>query len=188
MNISWPQPVLTIVRALLVFPLLLLPLLLGSFSTSRLVDSDRVLDPGSHTIRSIIDSDILVPEGTSLHVDYIAGNRFFVQSGGTLSGLGKGAQRSTIYAEPGALVPALSQKSHIRTVEVKDAEQKFRDRFKTLLPADATSSPSGRTAVSGGVYFGGGYYRNRHHNYRARNHTPPSRSASVKPDSYRSRN
>lgn len=185
---SFSQPVVRIVRAFSASSLLLLPLLLGSCSSSRLVDSDRVLDPGPHTIRSIIDSDILIPAGSSLHVDYIAGNRFFVQEGGTLSGLSKGAQRSTIYAEPGALTPTRSQKNHIRTVEVKDAEQKFRDRFKTLLPAGETTSRngSGRVIVSGGAYFGGGYYG--HHRTRNRYRNSSSRSVSVKPNSYRPRN
>ncbi|MGJ8726451.1 MAG: hypothetical protein ACSHYB_18025 [Roseibacillus sp.] len=170
-------------------PLLLLPLLLGSCSTSRLVDSDRVLDPGPHTIRSIIDSDILIPADSSLHVDYAAGNRFFVQSGGTLTGLSKGVQSSTIYGEEGALIPTRSKKSTLKIVNVSDAEQSFRDRFKTLLPANATPnrSSSGTGVVVGGAFYGGGYYGHGHRYHRARRQSSSSRSVSVKPDSYRTR-
>ena len=113
---------------------LLLPLLLGSCSTSRLVDTDTVLDPGPHRIGTVVDSDVLIASGTSLEVKYAAGNRFFVESGGSLTGLSKGVKNSTIYAEEGAILPVRSEKPSLQIVNVSDAEESYRDRFKDLLP------------------------------------------------------
>lgn len=193
MNKVSSRPVPAFVRALSAFALLSLALVLASCSTSRLTEADRVLEPGDHTIRSIIDSDILVPSGSRLHTDYLAGNRIFVQSGGTLSGLGKGGRNSTIFAEEGALVPSLSQKGLVRVVRVDDAEDAFNNRFRNLLPVDARTGTGNRPyvggAISTGAFYGGSrYYRHRSYYRGNRSYSRPSRSISVKPHSYRSRN
>ena len=192
MNKFQIHPVLIAVSIFRPLPLLLLPLILGNCSNSRLVDSDRVLDPGPHSIRSVIDSDILIASGTSLDVDYAAGNRFFVQSGGSLTGLSKGVKSSTIYAEEGAILPTRGPKPSLQIVNVSDAEESFRDRFKNLLPADASPNGAavGGAVVVGGGFYGGGFYGNRFRggSGRSRGGSFSGRSVSVRPNSYRSRN
>lgn len=181
-------------RFLLGFALLLSALFLTSCSSSRLTDADRVFETGDHRIGSVIDSDVLVPADANLSANYLAGSRVFVQSGGSLSGLSKGGQRSTVFAEEGADVSGLSRKGFITFVPVDDAEEAFRNRFRNLLPAGARSGGHlqphvGGTVFAGG-YFGSRFYRNRgFRNFgRGRNFNRSSRSVSVRPRSYRSRN
>ena len=147
MNKSQLQPVLLSMFRIPKLCGLLLPALLASCSSSRLVDSDRVFDPGEHVVGSIINTDILIPDGANVETKYIAGNRIFIQSGGSLSGLSKGAKNSTIYAEEGVALPAIKNSGSVSVKRVDDAEQAFRDRFKNLLPTDARSSNPDGTVV-----------------------------------------
>lgn len=165
--------------------------LFASCSTSRLNDGDQILPPGAHVIRSVIDSDILIPNGSTLRCDYMAGNRIFVQSGGTLTGLSKGAQRSTIYVEPGAQVPARSGTRSFQIRQVEDAEEAYNTRFRSLLPAGADQGSGFAPGyVAGGGFFGGGLwgFHRPHRHFRSRSRASNSRSVSVRPDSYRARN
>ena len=192
MNKSQSQPVLRVVRFIPVLLFLLVPLLTGSCSTSRTIDADLELEAGSQVMRSVMDSVILIPNGSTLRVNYTAGNRFFVESGGTLSGFTKGGTSSTIYTEPGAQVPALNKQKNIKVIQVESAEENYRERFRKLLPVGAQNeSNNARQAAVGGTiyaggYFGRNYYRSR--NFRSNRSFNSSRSVSVKPDSYRSRN
>ena len=197
MNKELSQGVSVKMRIFLVPLLCALPLLLGSCSSSRLLDSDRVFDPGSHTIGSVIDSDIFIPEGASLHASYLAGNRIFVASGGELSGLSKGARNSTIYAESGALTPSVAKIATVHTRQVDDAREAFRNRFQNLLPAGEETSPSGAVVggVSGPVIFGNVGFGNRRFGRGFRRGSRASRgrgrrsgAVSVRPRSFSPRN
>lgn len=195
MNKPAEIPVSLLVRFAFILPLLLIPLLLGSCSTSRIVNSDRVLDPGEHSFGTLIDSDVFVPGDASLDVNYMAGNRIFVQAGGLLSGLEKGSRDSTIYAEQGALVPSPSRAKSVRVVRVDDAEESFRNRFQNLLPPGTETNnnnninPVVGAPVVGVGWWGGGWRRGGGFNRgRGGFSGGNSRPTLVSADSYRSRN
>ncbi|MDQ8191513.1 hypothetical protein [Roseibacillus persicicus] len=190
MNILTAIIVSPTVRFPAILSILVAPLLLISCSTSRLVDQDRVFEPGQHAVGSLIDSDVLLEDGAVLQVDYASGNRFFLTSGSTLSGFPKGAANNTIYAEPGANYPNVRKLNSVRVVPAEDARQLFQDRFRKLLPADAESpnpGPGGTVVVGSAVGYGGYWHSGRHYN-RHHHSRPPSRSVSVRPDSYRKSN
>lgn len=192
MNKRAATPVSSFVRIPYFLGLLVLPWLACSCSTSKVVEQDRVLEPGEHAIGTLIDSDVLLEEGASLKVSYSAGNRFFVKSGAALSGFSKGGTQSTIYAEPGAIIPSLKKRTLIKIIAADDAEALFRDRFRKLVPAGSEGGSglpaTRRVFVGGAVGYGGYWNARRHYHY---GHSPSrrnsSRSVSVKPDSYRKR-
>ncbi len=174
-----------------------LPFLLGSCSSSRLQRSDRILTAGEHRVRTVTNCDILIPAGSTLQTDYISGNRIFVQTGGTLTGLSKGAKNSTIYAEPGALLPPAKRRSFVHLVKVDDAEASYEDRFQNLLPAGVRGTNGshlrGAGYLGGGSYLGSGFYGRRFYRGRrgfgrfGRSGRSSFRATSVQPRSYRAR-
>ncbi|MEJ6645550.1 MAG: hypothetical protein QNL33_20085 [Akkermansiaceae bacterium] len=74
-------------------------------SPSRMIDSGRILSLGTHKHGSIFTSDLLIPAGSSLDVALSSENRFYVATGGPLTGFQKGGHSTKILAEKGALLP-----------------------------------------------------------------------------------
>ena len=180
------------------FPVILLgllPFILGSCSTSRSVNTDLVVTPGEHRIGSVIDSDILVPDGSTLEADYLSGNRIFVASGGTLTGLSKGAQKTTVYAETGALLPTARNSQFVIVERVDDAAEAYDSRFQKLLPAgtprqNSAGYTTGGAYYGGGAFVGGGFFGKRRFGRRSFRGSSGrfSRPVSVRPSGFRSRN
>ena len=84
--------------------------------------------------RTVLNSNVLVKKGSHLKVAYSSGNRFYVSSGGVLSGFHKGARASTIYVEKGGGVPQAKFLSQVRVVQVDNAERAYQQRYKELPP------------------------------------------------------
>ncbi len=109
---------------------------LASCSGSRTVDADFTAPPGRALNKTVMGSDVFIAKGSTLEVLYSSSNRYFVEAGGALVGFKKGANRTKIYAEKGALVPNAGSQSGFAIYTVKDASKSYRDRYKELLPAD----------------------------------------------------
>ena len=125
-----------------------LVLFVASCSNSRLVDSERVLSPGSHQHGSIFESDLLIPAGSSLDVSYSAESRFYVAKGGRLTGFQKGIRGSRIIAEKGAELPDPRVLKGVKVVFVKSASESYRKRFDPLPPLKSRSFISGGSSSS----------------------------------------
>jgi len=171
--------------------LLVIPVLMTGCSGSRTVAVEQELPVGNHLARTVIDSDLLVPQGTNLTVDYSRASRFFIEAGGALTGFPKGAQRVTVFAEEGALIPDRTRQAGVRVRTVEDAAEAYRTRYAELPPvgmdpgAPGTSGVAPVVGVGAGVGFwggprgfwrGGGWGRGK-----------GGRAVSARPSSYRRR-
>lgn len=154
--------------------------LVTSCSNSRTVDAEMVVAPGSHVSRTVMGSDVLIPKGAVLDVSYSSSSRFFMGSGGALTGFQKGARNTRIYAEEGATLPEPKFLSGVSVKTVSSARKAYQNRFKELPPL--TSQPQ----VGGGVTVHSG----DDDSWDDDCFDDPDRSSravSVKPDSYRSK-
>jgi hypothetical protein len=131
-------------------------LFLSGCSGSRTVAVEQELPVGNHVAKTVIESDLLVPRGTTLAVDYSRASRFFVEDGAALSGFPKGVRDVTIFAEKGAMIPdAREQRGFfIRTVE--DAAETWRNRFTDLPPVGMDTPVPGAGGVVPVVGVGAG--------------------------------
>lgn len=174
-------------------PLTLL-LLASSCSPSRVVDSDRFYEAGVHKTGSIINSDIFLERGAALDAAYVADSRIFLSEGSSLTGLRRGVRDSSVYHEIGSFYPR-HRNLHGRLVD--DADQAYRDRHLNHLPIGPVNQGRGGAAVGSTVFVGGGFgffgprFVHPHLLHHRRGNFAggaPSRSVSVRPASYRSRN
>lgn len=118
-------------------------LLFASCSSSRTVDAERIVEPGSHASRSVMGSDILIRKGSVFDVSFSKGNRFYVGSGGVLTGFQSGNRNTRIYAERGAHLPEKKYLTKAKVMTVPSAEKAFQNRFKELPPLKGGSSEGG---------------------------------------------
>lgn len=169
-------------------------LLASSCSPSRVVDSDRFYEAGVHKTGSIINSDIFLEEGAALDAAYIADSRVFLSEGSRLTGLRRGVRDSSVYYEIGSLHP---RRRGLFGRVVDDADQAYRDRHQNHLPIGPDRQGRGGAVVGSTVFVGGGFgmfgpgFINRgFRNFGRGNFSGVnrSRSVSVRPASYRSRN
>ncbi|MEN8681018.1 MAG: hypothetical protein ABF391_13315 [Akkermansiaceae bacterium] len=169
-------------------------LFLASCSGSRTVGADLKAPPGRTVNKTVVDSDVFIPNGSTLEVLYSSRNRYFVEAGGALVGFKKGVNRSKIYAEKGALIPNVASQSGFTIYTVKDASKSYRDRYKELLPADVQppNANGGVVAPVVGVgvgvnrgWWGGGWGPWWRGGYRGGG---SSRPTSVRSSSYKIKN
>lgn len=165
-------------------------LLLASCSSSRTIGMEQELPVGTHVAKTVIDSDFYIPSGSSMVVDYSRAARYFVASGGALSGFPKGAELTTIYAEKGALIPNASGQVGVRVETVKDAVKTYRERHKELPPVGMQTGVVGGRVVSPVVVVGGGFWGGWGPRWgRSRGWgSGGGRAVSVRPSSYRKKN
>lgn len=167
-------------------------LFLASCSGSRTVGADLKAPPGRTVNKTVVDSDVFIPNGSTLEVLYSSRNRYFVEAGGALLGFKKGVNRSKIYAEKGALIPNVASQFGFTIYTVKDASKSYRDRYKELLPADVqppnVNGGMVTPVVGGGVSrgrWGGGWGLLGRSGYRGGG---SSRPTSVRSSSYKIKN
>jgi hypothetical protein len=133
----------------------------SSCSSSRTIGAASSLpaNSGNHIMKTVMKSDLHVPPGAALAVDYSSESRFFVQKGGALSGFPKGARLTTVYAEKGALVPNAQGQEGLIVKTVSDARKSFQTRHQELPPAGMqVTGPRGAVVVpTVGVGFWGGW-------------------------------
>ena len=186
MNKRSDPPVSIYVRVSRFFFLAGAAVVLASCSSSRTVNANFSALPGRTLNKTVMGSDVFIANGNTLEVLYSSSNRYFVEAGGALVGFKKGANRTKIYAEKGALVPNASSQSGFAIYTVKDASKSYRDRYKELLPVDVQSlNANGRViapvvGVGVGVnrgFFGGGFRGGR-----------SDRPTSVRSSSYKRKN
>lgn len=167
-------------------------LLLGFFSTgcsgSRMIQAEQEIPAGNHVAKTVMESDLYVPEGASLAVDYSRGSRFFVSRGGALTGFPKGSLNNTVYAEEGAIVPNARSQPGVVVQTVVDAASSYRDRHRALpagaIPGQGAPGNTVVPVVTVGAgfwgapwgYWGSGFWGG---GYRG------GRPVSVRPSSYR---
>lgn len=155
----------------------------ASCSGSRTVGAQLEAPPGRTINKTVMESDVFVPEGSTLEVYFSSRTRYFVEAGGALVGFTKGVDHTKIYAEKGALVPNVVSQTGFKVYTVKDASRAYRDRYMELLPVDVDPSNAGRTVVPvvgvGVGYWGRGYYGGGRYNGGR-----GTRPVSAKPSSY----
>lgn len=161
-------------------------------SGSRTIEAEQELPVGNHVAKTVMESDLFIPEGASLVVDYSRTSRFFVSRGGALTGFPKGAREVTIFAEKGAIIPDQYQQSGIEVRTVEDAAAIYRERYEELPPAGMpTNQPSpGGVAPVVGVGAGVGFWTGRGGPWgfrrdRGNRGRGASRATSARPSSYR---
>ncbi|MFT6177955.1 MAG: hypothetical protein ACI8UZ_002191 [Akkermansiaceae bacterium] len=152
-------------------------LLFTSCSSSRTVDAERIVEPGSHSSRSVLGSDVLVRKGSVLDVSFSKGNRFYVASGGVLTGFQAGSRNTRIYAEAGAYLPEKIHLSRTKVMTVPSVEKAFRNRFEELPPLRGGSSGGGGSSSLSDDDDDDWNHRDRR-----------SKAISAKPASYKSKN
>ena len=111
-----------------------LAVLFTGCSPSRLTDSERILSPGNHKHGTIFRSDLLIPPGGVLDVAFSSENRFYVATGGRLTGFQKGGRSTKIYAEKGAQLPDARFLKGTRVTTVNSAADVYRKRHDPLPP------------------------------------------------------
>jgi len=190
-----PWSVLFSVRVLFGFIGAVAALLLAACSSSRTIGREQELPLGNHVAKTVKNSDFLVPQGSRLLVDYSSESRYFVESGGVLSGFPKGAELTTIYAEDGAMIPNARSQGGVRVRTVKDATESYRSRYQELPPAGMDTGQAGGAEVIpvvgvGGFWGNWGFGRGWGRGWgRGRGRTGGGgRSVSVRPSSYRRSN
>lgn len=160
-------------------------------SASRTIAAEQELPVGNHIAKTVIDSDLFVPQGATLVVDYSRANRFFVESGGALTGFPKGARNTTVFAEEGAVIPDTRRQRGFLVRTVEDAEETFRNRYAELPPVGVGQGVPGvaGTATVVGVGAGAGFWGGGWGFWPGafRGAGRSSRAVSVRPSSYRIR-